>query len=90
MIFLINLRACGDFNNGLATLSLTIAILAFFFIVIMSVLTGCGYKNWGYWFWGTECVALSMLISYVPILSIFGSNQCTWMSKCLNPYYNKI
>ena len=90
MIFLINLRACGNYKNGLATLSLTIAILSFFVIIFISVLTACGVKNFGYLFWATECIALSMLVSYVPILALFGSNTCTSLSDFLNPVYDKV
>jgi hypothetical protein len=64
-------------KNGLSTLSLQIAIFCFGFIIIMTVMTVFGKKNFGYLFWGTECLALTGMIMYTVFLSVMGEKH--WM-----------
>ena len=62
-------------RNGLSTLVLQIAIFCFFWIIVLVVMTVCGWKNFGYWFWGLECMALSGLLLYTMFLVLMGERH---------------
>ncbi len=67
-----------------------IAILGLCTIIVITILTFCGFKNFGYLFWATECVSLSGLVLYVPLLTFTGQGSCKALAEKLDCFFNCI
>ena len=70
-------------KNGLATTFLQIAIFCFFWIIVLTVMTVAGWKNFGYWFWGLECMVLSGLLLSTMFMVVMGENHWQGLDDCL-------